>query len=66
MESQTTGLDGPDADTVEGRGGIRRRSKARAGVHVDIHMLKRMPEANLPFLSKARLEALIKEAVVDA
>jgi hypothetical protein len=36
------------------------------GVHVDIRKLKRKPEANLPSLSKARLEALIEEAVVDA
>jgi hypothetical protein len=37
-----------------------------AVVHVDIRKLKRKPEANLPSLSKARLEALIEEAVVDA
>jgi hypothetical protein len=37
-----------------------------AVVHVNIRKLKRKPEANLPFLSKARLEALIEEAVVDA
>ena len=36
------------------------------GVHVDIRKLKRKPEANLLSLSKARLEALIEEAVVDA
>lgn len=38
---------------------------AREG-HVDIRKLKRKPEANLLSLSKARLEALIEEAVVDA
>jgi hypothetical protein len=37
-----------------------------AWVHVDIRKLKRKPEANLPSLSKARLEALIEEALVDA
>jgi len=39
--------------------------RARGG-HVDIRKLKRKPEANLLSLSKARLEALIEEAVVDA
>ena len=33
---------------------------------MDIRKLKRKPEANLPSFSKARLEALIEEAVVDA
>jgi len=37
-----------------------------AVVHVDIRKLKREQEFNLPSLSKARLEALIAEAVVDA
>ena len=37
-----------------------------AGVHGDNRKLKRKPEANSPSLSKARLEALIEEAVVDA
>ena len=37
-----------------------------AVVHVDIRKLKREQESNLPSLSKARLEALIEEAVVDA
>ena len=37
-----------------------------AVVHVDIRKLKREQESNLPSLSKARLEALIAEAVVDA
>src|ERR1035437_3213289 len=35
-------------------------------VHVDIRKLKPKPETKLPSLSKARLEALIEEAVVDA
>lgn len=34
--------------------------------HMDIRKLKRDPETNLPSLSKAKLEALIEEAVVDA
>ena len=37
-----------------------------AVAHVDIRKVKRKPEGNLPSLSKARLEALIEEAVVDA
>ena len=37
-----------------------------AVVHVDIRKLKRKPEPNLPFLTKAKLEALVEEAVVDA
>jgi hypothetical protein len=35
-------------------------------VHMDIRKLKPEPETNLPSLSKARLKALIEEAVVDA
>ena len=35
-------------------------------VHMDIRKLKPEPETNLPHLSKAKLEALIEEAVVDA
>ena len=38
----------------------------RAVVQLDICELKRKPETNLPSLSKATLEALIEEAVVDA
>jgi hypothetical protein len=38
----------------------------RAVVQLDICKLKQKPEANLLSLSKARLEALIEEAVVDA
>jgi len=37
-----------------------------AVVHVDIRKLKRKPEPDLPFLTKAKLEALVEEAVVDA
>jgi hypothetical protein len=35
-------------------------------VHMDIRKLKPEPETNLPSVSKARLEKLIEEAVVDA
>ena len=35
-------------------------------VHVDIRKLKRKPESNFPSFSRAKLEALIEEAVVDA
>jgi hypothetical protein len=35
-------------------------------VHMDIRKLKPEPKTNLPSLSKAKLEALIEEAVVDA
>ena len=35
-------------------------------VHMDIRKLKPEPETNLPSLSKAKLEALIEEAIVDA
>src|SRR5271170_5930359 len=38
----------------------------RVVVQLDIRKLKRTPEANLSSLSKARLEALIEEAVADA
>ena len=34
--------------------------------HMDIRKLKPEPETNLPSLSKAKLEALIEEAIVDA
>jgi hypothetical protein len=49
------GMEEYDAEARHARGG-----------HVDIRKLKRKPEANLLSLSKARLEALIEEAVVDA
>ena len=35
-------------------------------VHMDIRKLRPEPETNLPSVSKARLEKLIEEAVVDA
>lgn len=35
-------------------------------VHMDIRKLKPEPETNLPRLSKAKLEALVEEATVDA
>jgi hypothetical protein len=35
-------------------------------VHMDIRKLRPEPETNLPSLSKAKLESLIEEAVVDA
>jgi Calcium binding len=35
-------------------------------VHMDVRKLKPDPETNLPPVSKAKLENLIKEAVVDA
>jgi hypothetical protein len=34
--------------------------------HMDIRKLKPEPKTNLPSLSKAKLEALIEEAIVDA
>lgn len=35
-------------------------------VHLDVRKLRREPETNLPQLSKAKLEKLVAEAVVDA
>ena len=35
-------------------------------VHMDVRKLKRDPDPNLPSFSKAKLEKLIEEAVVDA
>jgi hypothetical protein len=35
-------------------------------VHMDIRKLKPEPQTNLPSLGKAKLEALIEEAIVDA
>jgi hypothetical protein len=34
-------------------------------VHIDVRKLKREPDTNLPSFSKAKLEKLIEEAVVD-
>jgi hypothetical protein len=41
-------------------------NNTRVVVHMDIRKLKPDPETNLPVLSKAKLEALIEEAIVDA
>jgi hypothetical protein len=35
-------------------------------VHMDVRKLKRDPDTNLPSFSKAKLERLIEQAVVDA
>jgi hypothetical protein len=35
-------------------------------VHMDVRKLKRDPDTNLPSFSKAKLEKLIEQAVVDA
>lgn len=35
-------------------------------VHMDVHNVKRDPDTNLPSFSKAKLEKLIEQAVVDA
>ncbi len=35
-------------------------------VHMDVRKLKPEPETNLPKLGKAKLEALVEEAIVDA
>ena len=43
----------------------QKHSKPVVG-HMDIRKLKPEPDTNLPSLSKAKLEALIEEAVVDA
>jgi hypothetical protein len=45
---------------------MTQKQREPAEVHMDIRKLKQKPEANFPSLSKARLEALIEEAVVDA
>ena len=45
---------------------MTQKQSKRAVVQLDIRKLKRKPEGNLPSLSKARLETLIEEAVVDA
>jgi len=42
------------------------RSSKPVVVHMDIRKLKPEPGTNLPSLGKAKLEALIEEAVVDA
>ena len=45
---------------------MTKKQRKPAVVQVGIRKLKRKPEANLPSLSRARLEALIEQALVDA
>ena len=42
------------------------KSKKPVVVHMDLRKLKSEQETNLPKLSKAKLEAMVEEAVVDA
>jgi hypothetical protein len=44
----------------------QKKHKPVVVVHMDVRKLKPEPETNLPSVSKARLEKLIAEAVVDA
>ena len=44
----------------------QKKRKPVVVVHMDVRKLKPEPETNLPSVSKARLEKLITEAVVDA
>jgi Calcium binding len=44
----------------------QKKRKPVVVVHMDVRKLKPEPETNLPSVSKARLEKLIAEAVVDA
>jgi hypothetical protein len=44
----------------------QKKRKPVVVVHMDVRKLKPEPETNLPSLSKAKLEALIEDAVVDA
>ncbi len=45
---------------------MTQKNSAPLVVHMDIRKLKPEPKTNLPVLSKAKLEALIEEAIVDA
>src|SRR5665213_4522384 len=45
---------------------MRKRNDKPVVGHMDIRKLKPDPETNLPSLSKAKLEALVDEAIVDA
>ena len=45
---------------------MTRANNKPAHVRMDVRKLKPEPETNLPSLSKAKLEKLIEEAVVDA
>lgn len=44
----------------------QKKRKPVVVVHMDVRKLKPEPETNLPSVSKARLERLVAEAVVDA
>ena len=44
----------------------KKKREPLMAVHMDVRKLKPEPETNLPSVSKARLEKLIAEAVVDA
>jgi hypothetical protein len=45
---------------------MRQKNNKPAVVHMDVRKLKGKPDTNLPSFSKAKLEKLIEEAVVDA
>ena len=44
----------------------QKQRKPVVAVHMDVRKLKPKPETSLPSVSKARLEKLVAEAVVDA
>ena len=45
---------------------MTQKQSKRAVVQLDIRKLKRKPEPDLPFLTKAKLEALVEEGKVNA
>ena len=45
---------------------MTQKNNKPAVVHMDVRKLKGKPDTNLPSFSKAKLEKLIEEAVVDA
>lgn len=45
---------------------MTQKSKKPVVFHMDVRKLKGKPDKNLPSFSKAKLEKLIEEAVVDA
>jgi hypothetical protein len=45
---------------------MTQKNNKPAVVHMDVRKLKGKPDTNLPSFSKAKLEKLIGEAVVDA
>jgi hypothetical protein len=45
---------------------MTQQNKKPVGVHMDGRKLKREPDTKLKLFSKAKLEKLIEEAVVDA